>query len=64
MYPDDDALGTFPQWLHQRFGQYQGSGSAWEDLTDEDWKYWEHEARAVLRAGKRGGFKVPPMIHQ
>ena len=50
---------TFPQWLHNRFGKgiIEGAEGQWEALSEDDQSYWEHQAEAVVRAYKRGGFK-------
>ena len=29
----------------------------WDELSEDDQSYWNHEADAVLRAAARGGFK-------
>lgn len=49
---------TLAEWLHRR---YRGALDRipWNDMTDDDRAYWEHEAAAVRRAVARGGFKNP-----
>ncbi|WP_435279272.1 hypothetical protein [Streptomyces sp. 1222.5] len=48
-------LGTLPAWLCQRFDPRSPD---WDNLSDDDRAYWEHQARAVQRAVQRGGFKA------
>lgn len=48
------AIDTLPAWLYQRYTPAQ---PLWEDLSESDRSYWEHEARAVRRAVARNGFK-------
>ncbi|MFD8839809.1 hypothetical protein [Streptomyces griseofuscus] len=56
--PDTEAepADTLPAWLLQRFDPRSPD---WEQLSDDDRAYWEHQARAVRRAVARGGFKAP-----
>lgn len=54
---------TLPQWLYWRFGRHMESVvgpenvKEWSQLSEEDVKYWHHEAAAVRRAVGRGGYK-------
>jgi len=52
---------TFAEWLFYRFNKEGYSkldqGTAWNELPEEDRLFWQHEADAVRRAEKRGGFK-------
>ncbi|MFF8910611.1 hypothetical protein [Streptomyces olivaceoviridis] len=54
--PADRAVeaDTLPAWLQQRFDP---RGADWEQLSDDDRAYWQHEAAAVRRAVTRNGFK-------
>lgn len=58
------------EWLYQRFGKHYWSGVplSWGELSSDDQKYWEHEAKAVTRTVVRGGFKYPveqgPGLHE
>ena len=47
---------TLPEWLNHRYGR---NPHGWDDLSDDERSYWEHEAAAVRRAVARGGFKTP-----
>jgi hypothetical protein len=51
------ATDTLPEWLYQRFAVIHGAPT-WDQATDSDRAYWEHQARAVRRAVARGGFKA------
>jgi hypothetical protein len=46
---------TLASWLYQRFMSH---GVGWDNLSDDDRQYWEHQASAVRRAVARGGFKT------
>lgn len=54
---------TMAQWLFQRFGKYSGTevmpgvAFTWDNISESDQEYWQHEANAVTRACLRGGFK-------
>jgi hypothetical protein len=59
-----EAEDTLAQWLFQRFALY-GRGlpqsdaqKTWEEFSDDERAFWEHEAAAVRRAVGRGGFKT------
>ncbi|MEU8101680.1 hypothetical protein [Streptomyces rubiginosohelvolus] len=49
------GISTLPHWLYRRFASGP-TVPAWDLLTADDRSYWEHQARAVERAVKRGGF--------
>lgn len=53
---ENERPGTLPQWLFSRYGGSQPR--YWDELTSPDQDYWRHEAEAVKRATKRGGFKT------
>jgi hypothetical protein len=50
---------TLAEWLFHRFGRNGAKGLDWSKISEEDVKYWHHEADAVRRAVARGGFKNP-----
>jgi len=54
----DEAADTLATWLYQRFAVIHGC-PPWEQTTDDDRSYWEHEAAAVRRAVARNGFWEP-----
>jgi hypothetical protein len=51
----ETVTDTLPQWLHHRF---RCEDRDWDQLSEGDQLYWQHEAAAVRRAVARNGFKT------